>query len=125
MMMSTIDAPVTSGADAPITQPHPDAFVMVDAPPATDVCGPAPTQGAASCAMPGPGTTIPECTTDKACLAVQCGGTQDPDCTAECQRCGQCAFCNRQTGQWQVQTLTFCGPAVPCLDGGVIDSGVN
>lgn len=119
---------VDSGPFSPMDGPRPadariDALV-VDAAPSVDVCGPAPTQGAQSCAMPGPGGTVPECTTTKMCTVSGCGDvTHDPDCIAECMRCSLCAVCNRQTHQWAVMPLDFCVPFGPCPDGGTGDAG--
>ncbi len=121
MSTPTVDAPTTPTVDAPKFVIPADAQ-MADAAPATDVCGPAPTTGAQSCAMPGPGGTVPECTTTKLCTVSGCGEvTHDPDCVAECMRCSLCAVCNRQTHQWAVMPLDFCVPFGPCIDGGVGD----
>jgi len=122
----TIDGPTGTAADAPPLVIRADALV-VDALPSTEVCGPAPTAGAQSCAMPGPGVTVPECTTTKMCTVTACGDvTHDPDCVAECQRCTLCAVCNRDTHQWAVMPLDFCVPFGPCPDGGTSnDAGTS
>ena len=119
-----VDGPAGS-ADAPRLVIIADA-PRADALPAADVCGPAPTAGAQNCAMPGPGGTIPECTTTKLCTVAGCGQvTDDPDCIAECMRCNLCALCDRQSHQWAVVPLDFCVPFGPCPDGGTGDAGAS